>query len=88
MKVKMGTMFLTSFNGTVEMRILFDVKLKRPACVLLQATAGCDSHVVYGFSAETWLTFPTDDMKVYEVTPDQLKLLEKKVEENHGTRTS
>lgn len=72
----------------MSMKIVFDVKLRRPACPLLQAAYGCDPHVVYNFPAETWLTFPTDDMKTYEITKGQLVMLEKKVEEEHGTRTS
>ncbi len=60
------------------MRIAFDVRLRRPGCVLIQAVLGAS---VPGplfqrlFPHETWLVSPTDDMRVYPVTDDQLAQL-------------
>lgn len=56
-------------------QIVFDVELRRPACVLLQAAYGVDSSVVYDFPANTWLTFPTKGMRVYEATDEQIEKL-------------
>jgi hypothetical protein len=59
-------------------RIAFDVSLRRPGCVLVQAALGAS---VPGplfqrlFPHETWLLSPTDGMKVYPVTDDQLAQL-------------
>lgn len=63
-------------------RIAYDVKLKRPGCVLLQAALGGDAHLVgRKFTHETWLLHPTDDLHVYEVTDDQLEKLVKITED-------
>jgi hypothetical protein len=70
-----------------EMIIVFDAKLMRPACVLLQAAFGADNfNVANLFDAKLWLVAPTPDMKRFEVTKEQLQLLVKKVEEYHATR--
>lgn len=56
-------------------RLLYDMKLMRPACVLLQAVAGGS---VGGFDLELlgeWLVAPTPDMKMYEITDEQLEQL-------------
>jgi len=57
-------------------RLLFDTKLMRPGCVLLQAVAGCDTYRLSDlFDAETWLTHPTPDMKRLTGTPEQWREL-------------
>ena len=55
------------------MRFLYDAKLKKPGCVLLAAIAGTSRAPIHLF--HEWLTAPTPDMKVYEVTEEQLKKL-------------
>lgn len=57
------------------MKIAFDTKLRRPACVILQAVMGGDPYVGNRFPSETWLLFPTPDMKVYEATDTQIDQL-------------
>lgn len=59
-------------------RIAFDIKLMRPACVLLQAAFGCDSDLAHRFPTESWLIGITDDMRAYEVTDEQISQLVKK----------
>lgn len=57
------------------MRIAFDTKLRRPGCVLVQAALGASvpgTLFQLHFPHETWLTSPTDDMRVYPVTEEQL----------------
>lgn len=54
------------------MRIVFDTKLMRPACALLQAVMGGSYGMANHFPAELWLTSPTEDMRVYEISPAQL----------------
>ena len=52
-----------------KIRQAFDCKLRRPACVLLQAVYGCDTLLVsHLFSTEKWLLAPTPDMALYEMT--------------------
>lgn len=57
------------------MKIAYDCKLYRPACVLLQAALGGEQYVAYAFEPRHWLVSPTPDMAVYEATPEQLARL-------------
>ncbi len=60
------------------MKIVFDPKLRRPGCALLQVMFGGDvPSLVFGFKFphETWLLAPTPDMGPYEVSEQQLDLL-------------
>lgn len=59
------------------MKIAFDCTQKRPGCALLQAAHGADLEVLREFPCETWILSPTSDMRVYQVTKEQLtKLVE------------
>lgn len=57
--------------------VLYDTKLMKPGCVLLQALGGLSTDVFYEFFGDVncWLTHPTPDMKCYVVTKDQLTIL-------------
>ena len=60
------------------MIIVYDVKLRQPGCVLLQAIMGGTvppSLFHELFSNETWLLGPTDDMKLYRVDEAQLRII-------------
>jgi hypothetical protein len=46
-------------------RIVFDTKLERPACVLLQVGLGGDPKLAHLFPTETWLLAPTPDMHAF-----------------------
>ena len=59
------------------MRILFDRTLKRPGCVMLQVACGCGLQAALMFDSEDWLLTPTPDMRVYEVTEDEVVELAK-----------
>lgn len=60
------------------MKLCFDIKLRRPGCVLIAAAMGAESRLASQFKTETWLLAPTPDLKVYEVTPEEFaKILEK-----------
>lgn len=63
------------------MKIVFDPKLCRPGCIILQALGGDVPSLTFHrlFPTETWLTHPTPDMKLFEVTGDQLEILSRKV---------
>lgn len=58
------------------LRIAFDAKEGKVGCVLLQATRG---GTVPSFSAifdvEDWLIAPTPDLKLYEITEEQVSKL-------------
>ena len=57
------------------MKIAYDIKLMRPACPILQVTLGGDPSVSHEFNSEHWITFPTPDLRVYNISDHQLKLL-------------
>lgn len=59
------------------MRLVFDMKLRRPGCVILQAAMGGDTRAANRLPAESWLVAPTDDMRVYEITEAELDQLAK-----------
>lgn len=63
------------------MRIAFDAKLMRPACVILQAAFGCGPSIAHRFPTTSWLLAPTPDMHVYEIDEDNLKKLVQRVKE-------
>lgn len=56
-------------------RIAYDTVLKRPGCVLLQAVMGGTVDVAKLFPAGQWVIEPTPNLKVYEVTEEQLQML-------------
>lgn len=56
------------------MKFLIDTKLKRPACVLLQAAAGTDIHDfqrLFGGDSTNWLVAPTPNMAIIDATEQQ-----------------
>jgi hypothetical protein len=58
--------------------IVYDLKLKRPACVLLQATmGGTVPDFSMRFPSEDWLLAPTKNMATYNIPDSQLEQLEK-----------
>jgi hypothetical protein len=56
-------------------RLVYDINLLRPACVLLQVPFGGEVAAAKMFPSECWLTEPTPDMKCYLMTEEQLKQL-------------
>ena len=57
------------------MKIAYDITLMRPGCAIIQSALGGSPEVKTVFPAETWLTMPTPDMRLYEVNEEQLKQL-------------
>lgn len=58
--------------------LVYDCKLRRPGCVLLQVAMGgtVPSELFHRlFSNETWLLAPTDNMKLYRATEAELKIV-------------
>jgi hypothetical protein len=53
--------------------LVYDLKLRRPACALLQAALGGSGGVAGQFPTEHWLLAPTPDLKPYEISDEQLK---------------
>jgi hypothetical protein len=59
-----------------KLRLAYDVKLKRPGCILFQAALGGDTKAIMRFPTETWLIdTPGMSLKLYEVTEAQLAVL-------------
>jgi hypothetical protein len=58
--------------GEPGFSIVVDVKQRRPACVILQAVFGGNRSIVSQiFPAESWLTAPTNDMRMVTGTIDE-----------------
>jgi hypothetical protein len=55
--------------------IAYDTTLKRPGCVVVQRGLGATISNEDLHRMEGWLTAPTPDMKVYEVTSEQIEKL-------------
>jgi hypothetical protein len=67
-------MDIKSSTPNENLTILFDVKLNRPGCVLLQAAttnSRSSGFVSTQFNAETWLVAPTKDMRLITGTREQ-----------------
>jgi hypothetical protein len=61
------------------MKIAYDCKLDRPGCAIVQAGFDATPGIANDFLAEEWLLHPTPDMRLYEVTYEQLRVLIKRV---------
>jgi len=66
------------------MMVAYDIKLMKPACVLVAAGLGGDPAAAREFPTRLWLLAPTPDMRVYETTPEQLQMLVVKTKLHHG----
>lgn len=66
------------------MKIAYDTTLKRPGCVILQAAMGGDAELAHRFPTASWLVAPTPDMKVREITEEQVKILVAMAEKEYG----
>jgi len=67
---------VASSAGLDDIVLVFDTKLKRPACVLLQAVYGCghnNGFLQMTFDSRTWLVAPTPDMVRIRGTREQWK---------------
>lgn len=52
--------------------LIIDMKLKRPACVLIQAAGGGNmSTLNRHFDSECWLVAPTQDMRMVAGTDEE-----------------
>lgn len=52
--------------------LVYDLKLRRPACALLQAALGGSPGMANSFPSEHWLIAPTPDMKAYQISDEEL----------------
>lgn len=62
------------------MKIVYDITLMQPGCVLLQAALGGtvpNEKFARLFDARSWLLAPTLDLQTYDVTEEQLEKLSK-----------
>lgn len=60
--------------------VAFDIERMRPGCVMVAAMMGASSEVCALFPTDSWLLAPTDTMRVYPTTPEQLAALVARVE--------
>lgn len=64
-------------DGKFPMSIVYDMKLKKPGCALLQAAYGASigSFELQKFDADNWLLAPTPDTKLYSLgTKEELEM--------------
>jgi hypothetical protein len=67
-------------NDDDTVKLVFDTKLKRPACVILQAIYGGDSGAVSEhFPPDTWLITPTPDMTRFRIPRSRLPEIAERV---------
>lgn len=52
--------------------LAFDRELMKPGCALLQAALGGTLGIANLFPSETWIVFPTPELKLYLLTKRQL----------------
>jgi hypothetical protein len=52
--------------------LVYDLKLKRPGCALLQAALGGSGGMANQFPTEHWLLAPTPDLKPYKISDEEL----------------
>jgi len=61
-----------------SIRLAYDVQLRRPGCVIVQATVGAGrdgARACQAFDCRHWLLAPTPGMQVMTVTRDQFHQL-------------
>ena len=58
-----------------RIRIVYDPVLRRPGCAILQAAYGCPGSLASLFDTQDWLLAPTPNLRVHEVTTEQLNQL-------------
>ena len=68
-----------------EVLLAYDMKLKRPGCVLLQAMFGGSSDAARRFDTADWLLGPTSDLKLYSIPKERLSEV---IEITRNARTS
>jgi len=62
-----------------HLKIVFDVSLMRPGCAILQVLKGGTPGIANSFPSESWLITPTENMKLYNISQDELKILVNRV---------
>jgi len=55
------------------MKLAYDLKLKRPGCVLVAAGLGADTEASMRFPTSSWLLAPTENMAVYNINEADLQ---------------
>jgi Iap family predicted aminopeptidase len=72
-------------SDDTKIKLLVDVKSRRPGCVLLQAVAGGDNHFVSAtFDTRHWLLSPTENMGMVTGTVAQWRKLAKELDKTHN----
>jgi hypothetical protein len=64
-----------------EYKIAFDPDLMKVGCVVVQAGVGGDSIVCNVFETRHWITHPSEGMKGYTMTGEQIERLAAMLEE-------
>jgi hypothetical protein len=76
---RLGDMLLAGTKPDDEIVLVFDTKLMKPGCVLLQAAYGCgQANTFVQMTFENWLLAPTPDMKRIKAKRSQWEAIAKK----------
>jgi hypothetical protein len=67
-----------------EVTIAYDTELRRPGCALVQAGYGCSISPADLDAIGHWLTAPTDAMRVYKMTAEQVAVLVQITQEHNS----
>ena len=68
--------------------VVYDAELMRPGCALLQSLMGGTPGIANSFNSDHWLIEPTEHLKPYRMTPDQLlNLIERTERQNLHCQT-
>lgn len=79
MSKRLGDLKVDAIKADDKIVLLFDTKLRKPGCVLLQAAAGCGQNNTFlQMTFEHWLLAPTPDMKRIAGTKAQWQKIAKK----------
>jgi hypothetical protein len=58
-------------------KLAYDLKLRKVGCVILQAVMGGDRNIAHRIGTEHWLTSLTPDLRVYQMTDEEVEQLVK-----------
>lgn len=68
--------------GEGPFTIMFDTKEMKPGCAIIQALGGSPG-IANEFDTSVWITAPTPNMRLYEITKKQLETLIERVHARH-----
>src|SRR2546422_580236 len=83
-----ATRFVWRCVVTEKQTLVYDIDLKAPACVLIQAAYGCGASpaALAHFEPKHWITHPTPGMRKIAGTPEEWKKAAKITADHWGDK--